>query len=62
MQINLVGINYQAAPVAILEKVAVRTGKLEGALSLLGEYVAHGVILSTCNRTEVYTANNIPQA
>ena len=58
MQINLVGINYQAAPVAILEKAAIRAGKLEEALSLLGSYVAHGVILSTCNRTEVYTAGS----
>ncbi len=58
MQINLVGINYQAAPIAILEKAAVSVGKLDEALSLLGSYVARGVILSTCNRTEVYTASD----
>ncbi len=55
MNIYLVGVNHRTAPVAILEKAAVRSGKLGDALQLLSSHASHGVILSTCNRTEVYT-------
>lgn len=55
MNIYLVGINHRTAPVAVLERAVIRSGELGGALQLLGSYVPHGVILSTCNRTEVYT-------
>ncbi|MFC1913431.1 glutamyl-tRNA reductase [Chloroflexota bacterium] len=58
MQISLTGINHRTAPIAILEKAAVRAGKLNDALRLLHGYTPHGVILSTCNRTEVYTADS----
>jgi glutamyl-tRNA reductase len=57
MQLSLVGINHRTAPVSIREKAAIRTGKFNDALSLLHRYVDHGIILSTCNRTEVYTAD-----
>ncbi|MCH8863737.1 MAG: glutamyl-tRNA reductase [Chloroflexi bacterium] len=57
MQLSLVGINHRTAPVAIREKAAIRTGKLDDSLSRLGRYVDHGIILSTCNRTEVYTTD-----
>ncbi|MEE8194279.1 MAG: glutamyl-tRNA reductase [Dehalococcoidales bacterium] len=55
MNIYLVGINHRTAPVAVLERAAIRSGELNGALQLLRSYVPHGIILSTCNRTEVYT-------
>ena len=55
MHINLVGVNHRAAPVAVREKVAVSPGMLCDSLSLLRSYVPQGVILSTCNRTEIYT-------
>jgi len=58
MQISLVGINHRTAPVAVREKVAVRTGKLGDSLELFRSHVSQGVILSTCNRTEVYTVTN----
>jgi len=58
MQISLTGINHRTAPIAILEKAAVRAGKLHDALTLLYSYTPHGIILSTCNRTEVYTADS----
>ncbi len=57
MNICLVGINHHTAPVAIREQAAIRSGKLDEALQLLRAYTAHGVILSTCNRTEVYTVH-----
>ncbi len=55
MQINLVGLNSRSAPVAIREKAAIRAQKLRDSLESLRSYVSNGVILSTCNRTEVYT-------
>lgn len=58
MQIRLTGINHQKAPVAVREKIAISTGKLDNALSELSTYTDYGIILSTCNRTEVYTADN----
>ncbi len=58
MDICLVGVNHRTAPVAIREKAAVRSGELNDALQLLHSHVPHGVILSTCNRTEVYTTPN----
>jgi len=58
MNICLVGVNHRTAPVAIREKAAIRSGKLYDALKMLRSHVSHGVILSTCNRTEVYTIPN----
>jgi len=58
MRITLVGINLQTAPVAVREKVAISTRKLDGALPLLRAYISRGIILSTCNRTEVYTIDS----
>lgn len=55
MNICLVGVNHRTAPVAIREKAIVRSGQLNDALRLLCPLVPHSIILSTCNRTEVYT-------
>lgn len=55
MQINLVGINHHTAPITIREKMAVSTEQLPYYLSLLRYHIPQGVILSTCNRTEIYT-------
>lgn len=56
MRINLTGINHQTAPVAVREKIAVSSGKLEAALAAMKIRHPRGIILSTCNRTEIYTA------
>ena len=58
MHVSLVGINHRTAPIAIREKAAIRAVKLHDSLSLLRTYVSQGIILSTCNRTEVYTADS----
>ncbi|MHB8085829.1 MAG: glutamyl-tRNA reductase [Dehalococcoidia bacterium] len=55
MQLCLVGINYNTAPLAMREKASINVEKLAEALSSLRRYIHNGVILSTCNRTEVYT-------
>jgi glutamyl-tRNA reductase len=58
MQLSLVGINHQTAPITIREKVAIGGESLIDALSSLHAYVPQGVILSTCNRTEIYTVDD----
>jgi glutamyl-tRNA reductase len=58
MRISLVGIDHQTAPVALREKVAISSGRLDEALRLLGSFSSWGIILSTCNRTEVYTIDS----
>ena len=57
MQLSLIGINHKTAPVEIRERVAL-SADIEIALARLRDFVTHGVILSTCNRTEIYATGN----
>jgi len=44
----------------VREKAAIGPDELPGFLHLLRQHIQHGIILSTCNRTEVYvTGNNV---
>jgi glutamyl-tRNA reductase len=56
MAVNILGINHKTAPVALREKVAFSEDRLVAALLTLRQEmgVAEALILSTCNRTEVY--------
>ena len=56
MAVNILGINHKTAPVALREKVAFTEDRLSAALLALRQElgVAEALILSTCNRTEVY--------
>jgi glutamyl-tRNA reductase len=56
MAFNILGINHKTAPVALREKVAFSEDRLVAALRALRQEigVAEALILSTCNRTEVY--------
>ncbi len=56
MPFRILGINHKTAPVAIREQVAFDPQQLADALRALTREagVAEAVILSTCNRTEVY--------
>ncbi|WP_092875191.1 glutamyl-tRNA reductase [Izhakiella capsodis] len=56
MTLLALGINHKTAPVALRERVAFAPDILEHALeSLLSQpQVQGGVVLSTCNRTELY--------
>jgi glutamyl-tRNA reductase len=60
MAFNILGINHRTAPVALREKVAFSEERLLAALRALRQEVgvAEVVILSTCNRTEVYWAGS----
>ena len=56
MSLHSLGINHQTAPVDIREKVAFSPDQLEKALRELKALpiVRESVIVSTCNRTEIY--------
>jgi glutamyl-tRNA reductase len=56
MAILVVGINHKSAPVAVRERIAFGPDILVAALrSLTGHpQIGEGLILSTCNRTEIY--------
>src|SRR5271165_4670502 len=58
MAFNVLGLNHKTAPVTLREKVAFNEDRLVAALRTLRQEsgVAEVVILSTCNRTEVYWA------
>jgi glutamyl-tRNA reductase len=58
VQISVAGINYQTAPVHIREKMAINKIELYEALSMLRSHLPRGIILSTCNRTEIYAIDN----
>jgi glutamyl-tRNA reductase len=56
MSLVVVGLNHRTVPVELLERVAVAPEALPKALQALArrEHLAEVVLLSTCNRTEVY--------
>ena len=56
MSIVVLGVNYHTSPVTLLEKVMIPVPAMSGALRDLSEHsdIREVVILSTCNRTEVY--------
>jgi glutamyl-tRNA reductase len=60
MAFNILGLNHKTAPVALREKLAFDEDRLVAALRALRQErgVAEVVILSTCNRTEVYWAGS----
>lgn len=62
VDIVLVGVSHKTAPVEVLEKLAFTTSGLKQALAQLvagdGKGAAEGVILSTCNRVEIYALVN----
>src|SRR5690625_7004840 len=55
------GLNHTSAPVALRERVSfsgdVLRPELEGLRSAFGRMVREAAILSTCNRTELYFAD-----
>ena len=69
MQLLAVGLNHTTAPVSLREKVAFPADQLGQAVasarSWYGRsdattYTDEAAILSTCNRTELYAASNLP--
>ena len=60
MHILLTGVNHATTPLDVRERVAFSRHQIHEALPLLADQVGEGVILSTCNRTEVYTVSEAP--
>ena len=56
LDLLVVGLNHKTAPVAVRERTAVREGEQEALLSHLRQHAREVMLLSTCNRTEVYMA------
>ncbi|MCW2679269.1 MAG: hemA, partial [Frankiales bacterium] len=56
MSVLVVGISHRSAPVSLLEQVTVGVGESSGVLSDLRSSgpLGEAVVLSTCNRVEVY--------
>jgi glutamyl-tRNA reductase len=54
MLVMALGLSYKTAPLALLERVVFPPETMPRALAALREQVAHGVVISTCNRVEVY--------
>ena len=60
MPINILGLNHKTAPIDIREKVVFNHAEVPLTLKKLKniEGVNEVVLLSTCNRTEIYTEND----
>lgn len=56
LDLTVVGLNHQTAPLEVRERAAVRVGHEEAILAQLAQYAREVMVLSTCNRTEVYLA------
>lgn len=55
MDVAVIGVNHNTAPIRIREKVSFTdTKKIEGINYLLDHGIKEVVILSTCNRSEIY--------
>ena len=62
MRIVAVGLNHRSAPLGLRERAAVPRDRLPDALRALRERVGEAVLVSTCNRTEIYSVSDDPDA
>ena len=60
MSVLVVGMSHQSAPVALLEKLSMDSAVQDSACGQLvaAEPLSEAMIISTCNRMEVYTVTN----
>lgn len=60
MHLLTLGLNHSTAPLPLRERIAVPSDQIPAALHALterfGSTLSHSVVLSTCNRTEIYAA------
>ncbi|MGQ0648115.1 MAG: glutamyl-tRNA reductase [Gemmatimonadaceae bacterium] len=54
MSIVAVGCSHSSAPLAVLEPLSIPTSQLAGLLARLKSVTREALVLSTCNRTELY--------
>ncbi|UCC61174.1 MAG: glutamyl-tRNA reductase [Dehalococcoidia bacterium] len=62
MHVLAVGVNHNTAPLEVREKLALSRKQSKEALTSLFNFIPEGILLSTCNRTEVYTLCGNDQA
>jgi len=64
MSLVVIGLSHHTSPVAVRERFAFAEAKIPASLYLLREsrVVDEAVILSTCNRVEVYASTTLPPA
>ena len=55
MNIVMTGLSHHTAPLETRERLSLTSETLPPALETLRRYAGHGVIVATCNRTEIYT-------
>ena len=60
-QILLVGLSHKSAPLEVRESVSFRSSQILEALPVLRNELGEAVILSTCNRSEIYTVTDNPE-
>lgn len=60
MQLKILGLNYKTAPVEVREKISLDKESIRRGLENLDSYedLEEAVILSTCNRTEIYAVTS----
>ena len=61
-QILLVGLSHKSAPLEVRESVSFRSSQILESLPALRDELGEAVILSTCNRSEIYTVTDEPDA
>ena len=62
MRLVAVGLNHKTAPIRMRERVAVPRNALPDVLRTLRDRCGEAVLVSTCNRTEVYSVSYNPDA
>lgn len=60
MHILVVGLNHKTAPIATRDALSFSKEQLQEALPLLNDSLNEAVVLSTCNRTEIYSSSDNP--
>lgn len=61
MTIFVIGVNHKTAPVQLRERVAFTPERLQQALQEARQLASESMILSTCNRTELYVVALQPE-
>ena len=53
-----IGVNHKTAPVEVREKIYIHEPEIPELIAKFKETLAECIILSTCNRTEIYGVHN----
>ena len=63
MELIVIGLNHKTAPIEMRERLAFQSGGIEKALSQAQTLpsLKENMILSTCNRVEIYAATRKPK-